>query len=119
MIGSDGLPHDPRPHPRLWGTFPRVLGYYCREQGLFPLAQAVNKMTGMPAKRFGLASRGRISEGYHADLVLFDPKTIRDTATFSNPVCAAEGVAAVWVNGVLSYQDGAATGQRAGRFLPH
>ena len=82
-----GCPHDPRPHPRLWGTFPRVLGYYCREQGLFPLAQAVHKMTGMPAQRFGLAGRGRISEGAHADLVLFDPETIRDTATFSNPIC--------------------------------
>jgi N-acyl-D-aspartate/D-glutamate deacylase len=119
MIGSDGLPHDPRPHPRLWGTFPRVLGYYCREQALFSLAQAVHKMTGLPAKRFGLAGRGQISQGYHADLVLFDPETIQDTATFSNPVCAAEGVAAVWVNGVLSYKNGAATGQRAGQFLPH
>ncbi len=85
MIGSDGLPNDPRPHPRLWGTFPRVLGYYCREQGIFPLAQAVHKMTGMPAQRFGLAGRGRISEGAHADLVLFDPETIKDTATFSEP----------------------------------
>ena len=63
MIGSDGLPNDPRPHPRLWGTFPRVLGYYCRDQGIFPLAQAVHKMTGMPAQRFGLTGRGRISEG--------------------------------------------------------
>ena len=118
MIGSDGLPNDPRPHPRLWGTFPRVLGHYCREEGIFPLAQAVHKMTGMPAQRFGLAGRGQIREGCHADLVLFDPDTIRDTATFSNPVCAAEGIAAVWVNGVLSYKDGHATGQRAGRFLP-
>ena len=118
MIGSDGLPNDPRPHPRLWGTFPRVLGHYCREQGIFPLAQAVHKMTGMPAQRFRLAGRGRIREGCHADLVLFDPETIRDTATFSNPICAAEGIAAVWVNGVLSYKDGDATGQRAGRFLP-
>jgi N-acyl-D-aspartate/D-glutamate deacylase len=118
MIGSDGLPNDPRPHPRLWGTFPRVLGHYCREQGIFPLAQAVHKMTGMPAQRFGLAGRGQIREGCHADLVLFDPETIRDTATFSNPICAAEGIAAVWVNGVLSYKDGNATGQRAGRFLP-
>ena len=118
MIGSDGLPHDPRPHPRLWGTFPRVLGHYCREQGLFSLAQAVHKMTGMPAQRFGLAGRGQIREGCYADLVLFDPETIRDTATFSNPICAAEGIAAVWVNGVLSYKDGDATGQRAGRFLP-
>jgi N-acyl-D-aspartate/D-glutamate deacylase len=118
MIGSDGLPNDPRPHPRLWGTFPRVLGHYCREVGIFPLAQAVHKMTGLPAQRFGLAGRGQIREGCHADLVLFDPETIRDTATFSNPVCAAEGIAAVWVNGVLSYRDGNATGQRAGRFLP-
>src|SRR5271156_5130173 len=117
MIGSDGLPNDPRPHPRLWGTFPRVLGYYCRDQGLFSLAQAVHKMTGMPAQRFGLAGRGRISEGAHADLVLFDPETIRDTATFSDPIRRAEGIAAVWVNGVLSYKDGDATGQRNGRFL--
>jgi N-acyl-D-aspartate/D-glutamate deacylase len=118
MIGSDGLPFDPRPHPRLWGTFPRVLGYYCREQGLFPLANAVHKMTGMPAQRFGLEGRGSIREGAHADLVLFDPETIRDTATFSDPIRCAEGIAAVWVNGVLSYRDGDATGQRGGRFLP-
>ena len=91
MIGSDGLPHDPLPHPRLWGTFPRVLGYYCREQGLFPLANAVHKMTGMPAQRFGLDGRGCIREGAHADLVLFDPETIKDTATFTNPICCAEG----------------------------
>ena len=117
MIGSDGLPHDPRPHPRLWGTFPRVLGFYCREQRLFPLAQAVHKMTGLPAQRFGLAGRGSIREGAHADLVLFDPETIRDTATFHDPIRPAEGIAAVWVNGVLSYQDGDATAERGGRFL--
>jgi N-acyl-D-aspartate/D-glutamate deacylase len=118
MIGSDGLPNDPRPHPRLWGTFPRVLGHYCRDEGLFPLAEAVHKMTGMPAQQFGLTGRGRIEEGCHADLVLFDPETIRDTASFSNPISAAEGIAAVWVNGVLSYQDGVAAQERAGRFLP-
>jgi N-acyl-D-aspartate/D-glutamate deacylase len=117
MIGSDGLPHDPRPHPRLWGTFPRVLGYYCRELGLFPLAQAVHKMTGLSAQRFGLAGRGSIREGAHADLVLFDPETIKDAATFEDPVRPAEGIRAVWVNGVLSYEDGKATGQRGGRFL--
>jgi N-acyl-D-amino-acid deacylase len=118
MIGSDGLPNDPRPHPRLWGTFPRVLGHYCRDQGLFSLAQAVHKMTGLSAQRFGLTDRGKIAEGSPADLVLFDPDTIRDTATFSNPISAAEGIAAVWVNGVLSYQDREATGKRGGRFLP-
>jgi N-acyl-D-aspartate/D-glutamate deacylase len=118
MIGSDGLPNDPRPHPRLWGTFPRVLGHYCRDEGIFPLAEAVHKMTGMPAQQFGLAGRGKIGEGCHADLVLFHPETIRDTASFSNPISAAEGIAAVWVNGVLSYQDGVAAQERAGRFLP-
>lgn len=117
MIGSDGLPNDPLPHPRLWGTFPRVLGHYCREEGVFPLAQAVHKMTGLPARRFGLTGRGSIAMGSHADLVLFDPLTIRDTATFSNPISAAEGIAAVWVNGVLAYQDGQPTGQRSGRFV--
>jgi N-acyl-D-aspartate/D-glutamate deacylase len=117
MIGSDGLPHDPLPHPRLWGTFPRVLGHYCREEGLFPLAQAVHKMTGLPARRFGLTGRGNISVGSHADLVLFDPATIRDTATFSDPMRAAEGIGGVWVNGVLAYQDGEATGRRSGRFV--
>jgi N-acyl-D-amino-acid deacylase len=118
MIGSDGLPNDPLPHPRLWGTFPRVLGYFARDEQLFPLPEAVHKMTGMPASRFGLTDRGLIREGYHADLVLFDPETIRDTATFANPICAAEGIAGVWVNGVLSYSDRASTGQRGGRFLP-
>jgi N-acyl-D-amino-acid deacylase len=117
MIGSDGLPNDPRPHPRLWGTFPRVLGHYCREEGLFPLAEAVRKMTGLPAQRFELTGRGLIREGATADLVLFDPATIRDTATFTDPIRAAEGIAAVWVNGVLSYQNGAATTERAGHFV--
>jgi N-acyl-D-amino-acid deacylase len=117
MIGSDGLPHDARPHPRLWGTFPRVLGRYCREQKLFSLAAAVHKMTGMPARRFGLAERGMIGEGYAADLVLFDPDAIIDTATFAEPVQTAKGISHVWVNGVLSYTAAGATGDRAGRFL--
>ena len=118
IIGSDGLPNDPLPHPRLWGTFPRVLGHYSRELKLFPLAVAVHKMTGMPARRFGLADRGLIKKGYCADLVLFNAETVRDTATFTNPVSPAEGISAVWVNGVLSYCDRTATGQRGGRFLP-
>ncbi|HEU5232286.1 MAG TPA: D-aminoacylase [Terriglobales bacterium] len=117
MIGSDGLPSDPRPHPRLWGTFPRVLGKYAREEKLFALSEAVRKMTSLPAERFGFNDRGRIREGFCADLVLFDPDTVRDTATFSDPVRAAVGIEAVWVNGILSYQNGNATGSRAGRFL--
>src|SRR5277367_660820 len=90
MIGSDGLPNDPRPHPRLWGTFPRVLGRYCREENLFSLPEAIHKMTQMPAQRFGLAERGMIRRGYFADLVLFDPETILDTATFADPMRTAQ-----------------------------
>lgn len=118
MIGSDGLPNDPRPHPRLWGTFPRVLGHYSREEGLFTLPNAIHKMTGMPAQRFGLATRGLIRKDFAADLVLFDPETILDTATFSDPIQPATGIAAVWVNGVLSYTAKGATGNRGGGFLP-
>lgn len=118
MIGSDGLPNDPRPHPRLWGTFPRVLGHYCREQKLFPLPEAIHKMTGLTARRFGLSRRGLIREGYFADLVLFDPATIRDTATFADPVRPAAGIKGVWVNGWLSYTQQGATEIRSGRFLP-
>jgi N-acyl-D-aspartate/D-glutamate deacylase len=117
MIGSDGLPNDPRPHPRLWGTFPRVLGRYSRDEELISLPDAIHKMTGMPAQRFGLAERGMIRVGYRADLVLFDPEKIIDTATFIDPVRAAQGIAGVWVNGVLSYTSEGATGSRAGRFL--
>jgi N-acyl-D-aspartate/D-glutamate deacylase len=117
MIGSDGLPNDVHPHPRLWGTFPRVLGRYCREEKLIALPQAVYKMTRMPAQRFGLAERGMIHRGYYADLVLFDPDEIIDTATFAEPMRPAEGIASVWVNGILSYTADGATGNRPGRFL--
>lgn len=118
MIGSDGLPWDKHPHPRLWGTYPRVLGRYCREEKLFPLYEAIRKMTSMPAQRFGLAHRGRIAEGYFADLVLFDANTVRDTATFADPIRPAQGIHSVWVNGKLSYTAQGLTGNRAGRFLP-
>ena len=118
MIGSDGLPHDPHPHPRLWGTFPRVLGRYAREEKLFSLPQAIHKMTGLPATCFRIAQRGFIRKGYFADLVLFDADTIVDTATFTDPIRPAAGIVSVWVNGVLSYTARGSTGKRAGRFLP-
>ncbi len=117
MIGSDGLPNDPRPHPRLWGTFPRVLGRYCREEKLMTLPEAVRKMTGLPAQRFGLAQRGLIRKGFHADLVLFDAERVMDTSTFSEPVATAKGISRVWVNGELAYTEASATGARAGRFV--
>jgi N-acyl-D-amino-acid deacylase len=118
MIGSDGLPNDRHPHPRLWGTFPRVLGRYSREERLLTLPNAVHKMTAMPAQRFGLEGRGLLREGNYADLVLFNAEKIADTATFSQPVSPAEGIAAVWVNGVLSYTVEGATGKRGGQFIP-
>jgi N-acyl-D-amino-acid deacylase len=117
MVGSDGLPCDPRPHPRLWGTFPRVLGRYSRDEKLISLAEAVRKMTSMPAQRFGLEGRGLVREGFFADLVLFDAEKIIDTATFTDPVSAAKGIAGVWVNGELSYTAQGATGKRGGRFV--
>lgn len=105
------------PHPRLWETFPRVLGQYCREEKLFSLPDAVHKMTAMPAQRFGLSQRGMIREGCFADLVLFNPEIVSDTASFADPVQPARGIEAVWVNGVLSYTANGTISERAGRFL--
>jgi N-acyl-D-aspartate/D-glutamate deacylase len=122
MIGSDGLPCDPHPHPRLWGSFPRVLGHYSRDLQLLPLAQAIHKMTGLSASEFQLKSRGFIKVGYYADLVLFDPLTIKDTASFISPFEVSTGIEKVWVNGQLTYQVGAeslAQPIRTGRFLAH
>jgi N-acyl-D-aspartate/D-glutamate deacylase len=112
MIGSDGLPHDKHPHPRLWGTFPRILGHYVRDVRLFSLENAIHKMTGMTAARFGLTDRGVLREGYAADLVLFDAQKIKDTATYETPISAAEGISAVYVNGQPAME-----GARAGRLL--
>ena len=116
MIGSDGLPHDALPHPRLWGTFPRVLGHYARDLGLFSLELAVHKMTGRTADVFGLTDRGVILAGAFADLVLFDPTAIRDAADFDHPTRPAEGIVETWVNGVSTYRPGV-FGATAGRLL--
>jgi len=117
MIGSDGLPHDARPHPRLWGTFPRVLGHYSRGLGLFPLETAVWKMTGLTAANFGLVDRGVIREGAYADLTVFDPDTVGDAATFEDSERASTGIDRIYVNGTLAWHQGAATGARTGRVL--
>jgi N-acyl-D-amino-acid deacylase len=117
MIGSDGLPHDIHPHPRLWGTFPRVLGHYCREVGLFSLETAVHKMTGLSAARFGLTGRGVIAAGAYADLTVFDPESVNDRATFVDPMRPAAGIEHVFVNGRLVWSEGTPTGEHPGRAL--
>ena len=117
MIGSDGLPHDAIPHPRLWGTFPRVLGHYSRELQLFPLETAVYKMTGLTAKKFGLRGRGVLQEGAHADITIFDADTVLDAADFQHSTRPATGIATVIVNGAIVWRDGKPTGARPGRVL--
>lgn len=112
MIGSDGMPHDQAPHPRLWGTFPRVLGHFCRERGLFPLEDIIRRITLLPAKEFGLVDRGTIQVGAFADLVLFDPDRIEDSATYAAPFTAAVGIEMVFVNGEQTSSQ-----RRAGRIL--
>jgi N-acyl-D-amino-acid deacylase len=118
MIGSDGLPTlEGKPHPRLYGTFARVLGHYARDEGLFPMSKAIHRMTGFPAKKFGFSDRGAIRAGAKADLVLFDEKSILDLGTFENPNRTPQGIKAVFVNGALTVDNGRAAGARAGRPL--
>ena len=117
MIGSDGLPHDEHPHPRLWGTFPRVLGRYSRELGLFPIETAIHKMTGLSARTFRLKGRGVLAEGNFADLVVFDPETVIDRATYDRPKELSAGIDQVFVNGILAYEAGSTNVGRAGRLV--
>jgi N-acyl-D-amino-acid deacylase len=117
MIGSDGLPHDASPHPRLWGTFPRVLGHYGRLLGLFPLETAVYKMTGLTARNFGLKDRGVLREGAFADLTLFDANEVDEAATYAEPIAKSRGIDTVIVNGVIVWRDGQSTGAHPGRVL--
>lgn len=117
MVGSDGLPNDPHPHPRLWGAFPRVLAHYSRDLNLMPLAEAVRKMTRLSAANFGLTDRGVIRVGAYADLTLFDLDVLEDTASYETPIAAAKGIDMVVVNGKLAYYQGAITDQRSGRML--
>ena len=117
MIGSDGLAMGGKPHPRLYGTFPRVIGHYAREGGLMPLEEAIHRMTGMAAEKFHLRDRGVIREGAFADLVIFDAKEILDTATYSDPRRYPTGISHVFVNGAAVVRAGAHIGARPGRAL--
>lgn len=105
MVGSDGIPDlRGKPHPRLFGTFPRVLGHYVRERGVLSLPEAVRRMTSLPARTFGMVDRGRVVPGAFADLLLFDAATVIDRATYDAPQTEPAGIRAVWVNGALAYE---------------
>ncbi|HEY7513304.1 MAG TPA: amidohydrolase family protein, partial [Vicinamibacteria bacterium] len=124
MVGSDGYSMSPtgraasaRPHPRSYGTCPRVLAHYCRERRVLDLATAVRKMTSLPADQIGLADRGRIARGKAADLVVFDATRVKDEATFDDPQRYPTGVPWVLVNGAIVVESGAHTGARPGRVL--
>jgi N-acyl-D-amino-acid deacylase len=122
-IGSDGqamrasAAGGSATHPRSYGTFPRVLGHYVRDEAVLPLDLAIHKMTGFPARRLGLADRGEVRPGWAADLVLFDPARIGDRATFAEPHQYAEGITHVFVNGRAVVRDGRITGDSPGRVL--
>lgn len=117
MIGSDGIPLPGKPHPRWAGTFARVLGRYSRQEQLFDLPTAIHKMTGLAAQRFGLSDRNMLEEGKIADVVVFDPETIVDRATFDDPLQPPSGVRYVVVAGTAVVSDGTLTGARPGRVL--
>ncbi len=117
IICSDGIHKGSHPHPRVWGTFPRVLGHYRRDVKLFTLEQAIRRMTSMPADRFGIGRRGRLAVDHFADVVVFDPDTIAERATFQKPVQPAAGIEHVFVNGRLVWDGQKATGARPGKHL--
>ena len=118
MIGSDGIPSvEGKPHPRLYGTFAKVLGTYARDEYLFSLEEAVHRMTGLPAQKFRLTDRGVIREGAYADLVIFDPRTVADVGTYQEPRCYPPGIDYVIVNGKITADRGKHTGERSGRML--
>ena len=119
MICSDGTVYassgSGSTHPRSYGTFPRVLGHYVREKKVMPLEVAIHKMTGMPARKIQLNDRGVIRPGAYADLVAFDPSSVRDEATFTDPRRYPTGINLVVVNGVVTVREGAMTGELAWR----
>jgi N-acyl-D-amino-acid deacylase len=117
MIGSDGVPAGSKPHPRLYGCFARILGYYVRDERVIDLPTAIHKMTGMSAAKFRLEGRGAIRPGAFADLVVFDPARIADVATYEEPCRFPAGMHAVYVNGTAVVRDGQHTGIQPGRAL--
>jgi N-acyl-D-aspartate/D-glutamate deacylase len=117
MVGSDGVISSGLPHPRQYGSFPRVLGKYCRQEKVLDLSTAVHRMTGATAQRLGLADRGIIRVGMKADITIFDPGAVADTATYPNPRQYPVGIPHVVVNGVPIVRDGQMTGAQPGKAL--
>jgi N-acyl-D-aspartate/D-glutamate deacylase len=124
MIGSDsgcrahyGPLSTGRPHPRTFGSFVRVLGHYARDEQLFDLSIAIRKMSADPCRRLGVTDRGWLRRGYKADVVLFDPDHVRDTASYEEPIRYPEGIHTVVVNGVVTVEAGQHTGARAGQIV--
>jgi N-acyl-D-amino-acid deacylase len=116
-LSLDGPLFEPHSHPRAFGSMPRFLGHYVRDEHMLPLEQGIRKITSLPAQRARLRDRGLLKEGYFADITIFDPATIRDRATYENPTQLSEGVKYVFVNGQLECEDGRLTGAKAGRVL--
>lgn len=118
LVGSDGIPElKGNPHPRLFGTMPRVLARYVRERQVLTLEEAIRRMTSASCERFGLVNRGLVQEGYAADLVLFDRGTVKDLATYEAPKQEPAGISLVVVNGQVAYEDGKHTGVGSGQML--
>jgi len=124
MFGSDaaarqhgGPPAEDLPHPRAYGTFPRILGHYVRDRGILTLEEAIRKMTSMPANRLGLSRRGLIREGWWADMVVFDPEKVRDTSTYTDPHQYPDGIEYVIVNGEIIVEQGSHTGSLPGHVV--
>ena len=114
---AEGVFLETSTHPRSYGTFARVLGTYVRDEGIVPLSEAIRRLTSLPADNLELAGRGRLETGSYADVVVFDPATIADRATFTDPHQYAVGVRDVVVNGVVTLRDGEFTGNLGGRAL--
>jgi len=116
-LSLDGLLFEPHQHPRAFGSMPRFLGHYARDQHLLSPEQAIRKITSLPAQRERLRDRGLLKEGYFADVTIFDPATILDKATYGNPVQLSQGVKYVFVNGQLEYENGQLRGVKGGKVL--
>jgi len=117
-IGTDGFPlREGKPHPRTYGTFPRVLDRYVRQLGLYTLEEAVHRMTGLAAESVGLPERGTLAPGHAADVVVFEPRGVRDRATYEDPKRPPEGIRHVFVGGQWTVKEGKHTGARGGRVL--